>query len=164
DWSSAVCSSDLIPTSSNVSRMTPTQWPSAADGVEARPSRRAASLVSTLRHQAAASSGPSLASIFPPGNTKSPAANLLAPCRRINRTSNAPDERLRRRTRVAAGTGVTGAGLTDTRQCATMTRPLSCTSWRTDRYERRSATQGKEHHASEADQPDGELRRRRADR
>src|SRR5438067_4352567 len=27
--------------------MTPTQWPSAADGVEARPSRRAASLAST---------------------------------------------------------------------------------------------------------------------
>src|SRR6266850_7417703 len=49
-----------------------------------------------------------------------------------------------------------------------MTRPLSCTSlsctsWRTDRYERRSPTQRKEHHTSEDDQPDGELRRRRAD-
>src|SRR5213594_2587344 len=143
--------------------MTPTQWARAADGAEVRASRRAACAASTLRHQAAASSGASLASILPPGNTKSPAANLLALCRRISRTSNAPTERLRRRTRVAAGTGVTGAGLTDTRQCATITRPLSCTSWRMDRDECRSSPQGKEHHASEDDQPDGELRRRRAD-
>ena len=40
--------------------------------------RRADWAASTLLHQARASSGPSLASILPPGNTKSPAANLLA--------------------------------------------------------------------------------------
>src|SRR5262249_16627113 len=119
---------------------------------------------SIFRHQAAPSSGPSLVSILPPGNTKSPAANLLAVCRRISRTSNAPAERLRRRTSVAAGTGGAGEGLTDTGGGDTVARLLPCTSWRTDHDERRSTTQGKEHRAPEADQPDGELRRRGAHR